>query len=78
MPADSAVSCAVSLVRGLRNLLPGSDPGGDNGWYELQFPAGAHRVDVTAPGHRPFTVTVDVEAGAATPLNIGLTREKTQ
>jgi hypothetical protein len=50
----------------------------DNGWYELQLPAGAHRVDVTAPGHRPFTATVDVEADAATPLNISLTREQTQ
>ncbi len=50
----------------------------ENGWYELQLPAGAHRVDVTAPGHRPFTATVDVAADATTPLNVSLTRERTQ
>jgi PEGA domain len=50
----------------------------DEGWYELQLPVGAHRVDVTAPGHRPFTATVDVAADATTPLNVSLTREKTQ
>ena len=50
----------------------------DEGWYELQLPAGAHRVEVTASGHRPFTATVDVEADATTPLNVSLTREKTQ
>ena len=50
----------------------------EDGWYELQLPAGAHRVDVTASGHRPFTATVDVEADATTPLNVSLTREKMQ
>jgi PEGA domain len=48
----------------------------DDGWYELHLAPGAHRVDVTAPGHRPFTTTVDVAADAATPLNVSLPRER--
>ncbi len=49
----------------------------DDGWYELQLPAGMHRIDVTAPGHRPFTTTVDIAVDATAPLNVSLTRERT-
>jgi len=48
-----------------------------DGAYELLLPAGRHRLDVTAPGYRPYGSDVDVRTGETMPLRVSLTREPT-
>ena len=36
----------------------------------VQLAPGRHRIDVRAPGHRPFSTVVDVRQGESTPLNV--------
>lgn len=46
------------------------------GRYELQLPAGSHRIDITAPGYRAYSGDVDIRDAERTPLNVGLTKER--
>lgn len=46
------------------------------GLYELQLPAGTHRIEVTAAGYRPYSGTFDVRDGEHAPLHVSLTRER--
>jgi hypothetical protein len=43
-----------------------------NGALLVQLAPGRHRIEVRAPGHRPFATTVEVIRGETTPLNVSL------
>ena len=47
----------------------------DSGRFEIQLAVGPHRVEVRAPGYRPYSGTITLAEGEPTPLNISLTRE---
>jgi hypothetical protein len=38
----------------------------------VQLAPGRHRIDVRAPGYRPFSTAVDIRQGESTPLNVSL------
>jgi hypothetical protein len=59
---------AVVTIDGARWLS--SDPG----LFVVQVAAGLHRVEITAPGYRPFAQDVQVRAGESAPLNVSLVR----
>lgn len=59
---------AVVLLDGERWTSSGG------GRYELMLAEGVHRIEITAPGYH--TGSVEVSAGARTPLRVGLTRER--
>jgi len=46
------------------------------GLYELQLPVGTHRIEVTAPGYRAYTGTVDLRDDQHVPVHVSLTRER--
>ena len=62
-PRDASVS-----IDGQRWLTAG------NGEFEVQLPAGRHRVEVELPGFQRFTSDIDVRDGGPTPLNVSLAR----
>jgi hypothetical protein len=64
-PAEAEVS-----VDGQRWLTSG------NGEFEIQLPAGRHRIEVTLDGFQRFSADVDVPDEGPTPLNISLTRSR--
>ena len=47
-----------------------------DGEFEVQLPAGRHRIEVTLDGFQRFTSEVDVREGGPTPVNISLTRSR--
>lgn len=47
-----------------------------DGAYELQLPAGRHRLEVSAPGYRAYDGDVEVLDGEVTPVHVTLTRER--
>ena len=46
------------------------------GEFEVQLPAGRHRIEVTLDGFQRFTSEVDVREGGPTPVNVSLTRSR--
>jgi hypothetical protein len=44
------------------------------GEFEIQLPAGRHRIEVRLDGFQRFTSEVDVRDDGPTPVNISLTR----
>ena len=45
-----------------------------DGEFEIQLPAGRHRIEVELDGFQRFTSEVDVRDDGPTPVNISLTR----
>jgi hypothetical protein len=45
-----------------------------DGEFEIQLPAGRHRIEIELDGFQRYTSDIDVRDGAPTPLNISLTR----
>jgi len=62
-PSEAEVS-----VDGQRWLTSGA------GDFELQLPAGRHRVEVELQGFERFTSEIDVRDGGPTSLNVSLSR----
>jgi hypothetical protein len=62
-PGDAEVS-----IDGQRWVTSGS------GEFELQIPAGRHRVEVEREGYQQFSADVDVRDGEPTPFNVSLSR----
>jgi hypothetical protein len=46
------------------------------GDFQLQLPAGRHRVEVELQGFQRFSADVEVREGGPTPLNISLSRAR--
>lgn len=46
------------------------------GTYELELPAGTHRLEVTAPGYRTYAGTIEVRTDERTPMRVNLSRER--
>jgi hypothetical protein len=45
-----------------------------DGEFEIQLPAGRHRVEVDLQGFQRFSSDIDVREDGATPVNISLSR----
>ena len=43
--------------------------------FSIEVPAGTHRVDISAPGFKPFTRDIDVRPGETAPVNVSLSRQ---
>ena len=66
--------CTCSRVRPkCRSTVSAGSPSGD-GEFEIQLPAGRHRVEVELDGFQRFTAEVDVRDEGPTPVNVSLTR----
>jgi hypothetical protein len=48
----------------------------DSGRFSIQLPGGAHRVEVTAPGFRPYANDVEIADGQTVTLNVSLVRDR--
>ncbi|HUU34336.1 MAG TPA: PEGA domain-containing protein [Vicinamibacterales bacterium] len=48
----------------------------DEGRYEVQLPAGSHRIEVSAAGYRSFSSAVQVDEGEPAHVNVSLVRER--
>jgi hypothetical protein len=46
----------------------------DGGHFQIQLPAGRHRIEVTDSGYRGYSGDVDLVAGETVPLNVSLVR----
>ena len=66
--ASMPVTCSV------RVLGTGEPPvrGGDDGWTELQLPAGTHEVVVWSDGYQSFHTNIEVTADGTTDINVVL------
>jgi hypothetical protein len=44
----------------------------DSGHIQVQLPAGAHRIEISCTGYRPFATTIDIPERESVPLNVVL------
>jgi hypothetical protein len=48
------------------------------GHFVIQLAVGSHRIDVVTPGYQRFSTEIQVRDGETTPLNVVLSKEKSQ
>lgn len=60
---SAALRVEVRPAAGVTVLLDGAEVGGASPVVREGLPAGAHRLEVRAPGHHPFSTPVTLRAG---------------
>lgn len=50
-------------------------PSPAEGIFELQLPVGTHRIEVTTPGYRAYTGTIEIHDDEHTPPHVSLARD---